>query len=200
MNTNIALPSDRPWQVGAYDPDAASRLGPGQRSYSATHMLDFATVVRIIAHWRWLVLGAVALGLAAAMLVTLLTTPIYRAWVTLEANPPTVSVSDEQSREREATNTNPYDFVATQVGLVSSKSVAQRTAQELNLANNPDVVSQSLDASKRLRAATAAVRPGSFPMKSAWTMQPRRSRRGPWSMCGARMAAPSAPAISIPGA
>ena len=100
------------------------------------------------------------LGLAAAILVTLLTTPIYRAWVTLEANPPTVSVSDEQSREREATNINPYDFVATQVGLVSSKSVAQRTAQELNLANNPDVVSQSLDASKRLRAATASAQRG----------------------------------------
>ena len=82
---------------------------------------------------------------SGAILVTLLTTPVYRAWVTLEANPPTVSVSDEQSREqRSAGSYNPYDFVATQVGLLSSKSVAQRTAQELNLANNPDVVPQDL--------------------------------------------------------
>jgi uncharacterized protein involved in exopolysaccharide biosynthesis len=87
-------------------------------------------------------------------------TPVYRAWVTLEANPPTVAVSDEQARERETSNVNNYDFVATQVGLVSSKSVAERTAQELNLANNPAVVSQDIDASKRLKIATAGVMKG----------------------------------------
>ena len=119
-------------------PDA--QLGPGQRTYSATNILDFPTLMRIIHHWRWLVLGAVALGLAGAILATLLTKPVYRAWVTLEANPPTVSISDEQSREHEAQPMNSYDFVATQVGLLKSKSVAQRTAQELNLANNPDIV------------------------------------------------------------
>ena len=32
---------------------------------------------------------------------------------------------------------NSYDFVATQVGLLQSKSVAERTAQDLNLGNNP---------------------------------------------------------------
>ena len=45
----------------------------------------------------------------------------------------------------------PIDFVATQVGLLQSRSVAERAAQELNLANNPDVVPQDIDASKRLR-------------------------------------------------
>ena len=40
-------------------------------------------------HWRWLILGAVALGFAGAILMTLLTPPVYRASVTLEANPPT---------------------------------------------------------------------------------------------------------------
>ena len=39
-----------------------------------------------------------------------------------------------------ATTINSYDFVATQVGLMASKSVAERTAQELNLANNPNIV------------------------------------------------------------
>src|SRR5262249_3846814 len=55
---------------------------------------------------------------------------------------------------------NSYDFVATQVGLVSSKSVAERTAQELNLANNPSVVAQNIEASKRLQAATGMVSSG----------------------------------------
>jgi capsular exopolysaccharide synthesis family protein len=160
MNNSLVVPNEGSWPLGAYDPDAANRLGRGQRSYSASGILDFPTIVRIVYHWRWLVLGAVALGLAAATLVTLLTAPIYRSWVTLEANPPSVAVTDEQSREREASVGNPYDFVVTQVGLLSSKSVAQRTAQELNLANNPDVVSQDMDASQRLRAATGVVQGG----------------------------------------
>jgi polysaccharide biosynthesis transport protein len=159
VNNSIAVPNERQWPISPFAPDETGRA-PGQRTYSASDILDFPTVVRIIYHWRWLVLGVIGLGLAGAVLVTLLTTPIYRAWVTLEANPPTVSVSDEQTREREAVSGNPYDFVATQVGLVSSKAVAQRTAQELNLANNPDVVPQDKEASQRLREATGVVAGG----------------------------------------
>ena len=73
----MAAPSQGPWPVGHFAP----QLGPGQRTYSATNILDFPTLMRIIHHWRWLVLGAVALGLAGAILATLLTKPVYRAWV-----------------------------------------------------------------------------------------------------------------------
>jgi capsular exopolysaccharide synthesis family protein len=92
--------------------------------------------------------------------VSLLTTPVYRAWVTLEANPPTVAVSEEQSQERQASTGYLWDFVATQADLLSSTTVAQRTAQELNLGNNPDFVPQEGDASTRLRIASAKVHGG----------------------------------------
>jgi capsular exopolysaccharide synthesis family protein len=158
MNNSLAVPNEAPWPVAPYAPPAPA--APGQRTYSATSILDLATLIRILHHWKWLVLGAVAAGLIGAILITLLTTPIYRAWVTLEANPPTFTVNDAQSREHDDAATDTYDFVATQVGLVSSKSVAERTAQELNLANNPAVVAQSGDASERLRSATNAVTAG----------------------------------------
>jgi capsular exopolysaccharide synthesis family protein len=158
MNNSLAVPNEGPWPLAPLA--AGSGVLPGQRTYSTTNILDFPSLVRIIHHWRWLVVGGLVLGLVAAVLVTLLTTPIYRAWVTLEANPPTVSISDEQSREHDATNINSYDFVATQVGLLSSKSVAERTAQELNLANNPNIVGQEGDASKRLRTAAGVVSGG----------------------------------------
>src|SRR4029078_1809331 len=95
---------------------------------------------------------------ALAVIVTLLTTPVYRARVTMEVNPPTVALSAEHSKERE-TYQAPYDVVATQVGLLTSKSVAERTAQELNLGNNPDFVRQTGDASSRMHAATPKARP-----------------------------------------
>jgi capsular exopolysaccharide synthesis family protein len=124
------------------------------------NILDFPMFMRILHHWRWLVLGAIAVGIAASILITLLTTPIYRAGVTLEANPPSVSISDEQTRQQNEQASDTFDFVATQVGLLGSRAVAERTAQELNLANNPDVTSQNADASQRLRVATAVVQGG----------------------------------------
>src|SRR5689334_8935137 len=108
-------------------------------------------LVRILYHWRWLVLGAIGVGLLGAILTSLLMSPVYRASVTLEANPPTVAISDEQSHQQDQQNSD-YDFVATQVGLLGSRAVAERTAQELNLANNPDIVSLDRDASQRLNS------------------------------------------------
>ena len=160
MNNSISVPDRGAWPLQPYTPAAPAELRPGQRVYSAANILDFQTFVRIVQHWRWLILGAVVAGMAAAIIWSLLTTPVYRAWVTLEANPPTVSVSEEQTREREASIGNPYDFVATQVGLLSSKSVAQRTAQELNLANEPAFVEQEGDASERLKTAVAQIQDG----------------------------------------
>jgi uncharacterized protein involved in exopolysaccharide biosynthesis len=113
--------------------------------------------MRIVHHWRWLVLGAVALGLAGAILATLLTRPVYRAWVTLQANPPQFEVTNQSKDEQVVSGGDSASFVSTQVGLLQSQSVAERAAQELNLANNPDIVPQDLDASKRLHAATSLV-------------------------------------------
>jgi succinoglycan biosynthesis transport protein ExoP len=160
VNNSLAVPNQGPWPVGHYVSDQAAQLRPGQRTYSAANRLDFAALFRIVQHWRWLILGALAIGVAGAIVVTLLTAPIYRASVTLEANPPTVEVTDEQSRERESTAEDPYSFVVTQVGLLASETVAQRTAQELNLGNNPEFVPQTGDASRRLKIAARKVRSG----------------------------------------
>ena len=159
MNNSITVPDQGPWPIQQFLPAGEPRQS-GQRIYSAANILDLGTFLRVVQHWRWLILGAVALGLAGAIIISLLTTPQYRASVTLEANPPTVSVSEDQTRERDRSNYNSFDFIATQAGLLASKSVAERTAQELNLANNPEFVPQDLDAATRLKIATGKVQGG----------------------------------------
>ena len=159
MNNSITVPDQGPWPIHQFVPAGEPRQS-GQRIYSAANILDLGTFLRVVQHWRWLILGAVALGLAGAIIISLLTTPQYRASVTLEANPPTVSVSEDQTRERDRSNYNSFDFIATQAGLLASKSVAERTAQELNLANNPEFVPQDLDAATRLKIATGKVQGG----------------------------------------
>jgi len=158
VNNSIAVPDERAWPLQPYAPAMESHAR--QRVYSAANILDLPTLLRVVQHWRWLILGATVLGLVGAIIVTLLATPVYRAWVSLEANPPTVTVNEEQSKERDTSLSNSYDFVATQAELISSKSVAQRTAQELNLANNPDFVPLNLDPSSRLRIAAGRVQGG----------------------------------------
>ena len=130
-----------------------------QPGHGEAASFDFATLFRIAREWRWLILAAVALGVAGAIVMTLLTTPLYRSWVTLEVNPPSVEILDEQSRET-ASMPALYDFVATQAGLLQSRSLAERVAQDLNLAANPAIVDPEMDAASRLKAATNQVASG----------------------------------------
>ena len=118
--------------------------------------IDFARFLRVLHEWRWLILAATALGLILAVLVTLLTTPLYRARVSLEVNPPRVEIMADQSKDM-VSDASPWDFVATQVGLLKSTSVAQRVVEDLNLANNPSFANQDSDPAVRLRQATQKV-------------------------------------------
>ena len=160
MNNNLPVPEpDGGWVVDRYSPDG--RIGrPIAGTRPDATGLDFAALLRIISNWRWLILGAIALGLVGAIVVTLLTTPLYRSWVTLEVNPPTVEIMDEQSRERTSSGVTNWDYVVTQVGLLGSRSIAERAAQDLNLANNKEFVGEDGDAVARLDRATSKVAAG----------------------------------------
>jgi hypothetical protein len=67
VNSNLVVPNEGPWAVGPYK---TIEDRPGQRNYSATNILDLATLSRIIYHWRWLILAAVTLGLVVDLLTT----------------------------------------------------------------------------------------------------------------------------------
>jgi len=159
VNNNLAVPDGDAWVVDRYSPDGRNiRSVPGAGPEGPT--LDIAGLMRIISNWRWLILGALALGFVGAIIVTLLTTPMFRSWVTLEVNPPTVEIMDEKTRERSSSAISNWDHVATQVGLLSSRSIAERAAQDLNLANNEAFVGEGGDTADRLAIATAKVAGG----------------------------------------
>ena len=115
-------------------------IDTGQRSYGGSDGgdINLAAILRIIMEWRWLIVGAVAVGLVGAVLLTLFTTPLYRGTATLEINPPTVEILEDSKGQAQATKNG--DYLATQVGLLQSRSLAQRVAQELNLASNAEFV------------------------------------------------------------
>ena len=63
MNRNLSVPGPQSWPLGPHGALPVPE-NPGQRDYSPTNILDLQTVLRIIQHWRWLILGAMAAGLA----------------------------------------------------------------------------------------------------------------------------------------
>jgi capsular exopolysaccharide synthesis family protein len=160
MTTEVTPAGQAPWAVANYGPIGGLAPFAGEPLPSSqAGDLNVRTLLRIVSEWRWLILSLIAVGLALAVIATLLATPLYRSSATLEANPPSVEVMDEKSSAN-GSNQDSYDFISTQVGLLESRSLAQRVAQDLNLASNKAVVDPSLDAARRLKVATGTVAGG----------------------------------------
>ncbi|GAA4008169.1 polysaccharide biosynthesis tyrosine autokinase [Sphingomonas humi] len=158
MNRDLAFPANGrlPAAPGDLRPGATPPVG--RRPAVQHNNLDLASLLRIVREWRWLILAAAVVGLAGGIILTMLTTPLYRSFVTLEVNPPRVQVLAKDENEGQASND--WDFIATQVGLLQSRAVAERTAQDLNLAANKDVVGAAGTLQERLGRATGLVAGG----------------------------------------
>jgi capsular exopolysaccharide synthesis family protein len=155
------------WPVAVREAgDMALPASWGQQSYGSGLGLDLnlATIWRVVSEWRWLILGMVVTAVAGSIIVTLLTTPLYRASAVLELNPPQVEVVEDDSQERFRGAGDQFTFLSTQYGLLKSRNLAERVAQELNLASNPEVVSQEGDRATRQKIA-AGVLVGNFSVK-----------------------------------
>jgi capsular exopolysaccharide synthesis family protein len=143
------------------EPLLPSSTGTGTgRTPHVGPQLDFPTLVRIAKEWKWLILAAAALGVAGGIVWSMLTTPEYRARVVLEVNPPSVEVFDEEEGSPASQGSNIYSIVATQVGLLNSRTLAERVAQDLNLANDRSFVPAGPSPEDRLKIATAKVAGG----------------------------------------
>ena len=124
-----------------------------------TNGLDLQSLLRILHEHRKLLLAAMAVGLIGGLIMTLVTPKMYRANVTLEVNAPKVEILNEEDGG-EAPTSDSWDFIATQVGLLKSRTLAERVAQDLNLAADPAIVGAGGALAERLRTATAMVAGG----------------------------------------
>lgn len=157
MNRDIVLRDGGGWQVGPHLGDG-SLPGSGQAAHSH---VDLSRIYEILLAWRWLILGTTAAGLILAVLATLFTTPLYRSKVTLEVNPPRYEImSGDKNADGGLASVDPYEFINTQVGLLKSRSLAQRVAEDLNLSSNPEFANQEAQPATRLKQATAKVARG----------------------------------------
>jgi succinoglycan biosynthesis transport protein ExoP len=147
------------WQVR--DQTALAGIAPPAEGapVSSGSDLNLANLLRIASEWRWIILGAVAVGIAIALVMTLLQTPMYRSQAVLEMNPPAVQVLGQGKGDMPMVSSE-RDFLPTQYGLLKSRSLAERVAQELNLGANPAFAPPEADRAVRNRVAAGRLMGG----------------------------------------
>jgi len=124
------------------------------RPAKADSRFDINEIWRIVAKWWWLITGIAVACLLAAIVISLMITPLYRATSTIEVNPEGVQVVGKQIGDVQPTAGNERGFLNTQVGLLKSRSLAERVARSTNLANNEALFEQ--DVPRQAREAAAA--------------------------------------------
>ena len=137
------------------NPDQRRDLAPlppegGYGTYGAADAgkreLSLSLLWRVAYEWRWLILAAIGVGIAAAVLITLLTPLKYRSIASLELNPPEVEIlGSANGKDSRQSAGNDINFVGTQLGLLQSRALAERVAQDLNLAREESIVGEGTD-------------------------------------------------------
>ena len=158
MGNEIVHPGDRKSLPEPFGPVRGHGLHLEDRAAPGSG-LDLQTLLRIFNEHKKLILAAIVVGLIGGLIMTLITPKMYRADVTLEVNAPKVEILNQEDGG-EAPTANSWDFIATQVGLLRSRTLAERVAQDLNLASDKTLVGTGGTPASRLRAATGIVAGG----------------------------------------
>lgn len=124
------------------DPDEARQGGIVRQNTIALELLrdgrndnpdeiDLRSYWRILLKRRWLVLSAVAVATGGALLLTLMATPMYRATAVIKID--NYSQQVVQTGEFSVPFGWDPDFLTTQIGLLTSRALAERVAEDMKL-------------------------------------------------------------------
>jgi succinoglycan biosynthesis transport protein ExoP len=156
--TDLAINQGQPRDLTTLS--SASGYG-GYGTANSGRELSLSLLWRIAFEWRWMILAAIGTGIAAGVLVTLLTPLKYQSTASIELNPPQVEVmTGDNGKSGRSASSGDANFIGTQLGLLSSRALAERVAQDLNLANDPSIVGEGSNRAANTAIAADAVQSG----------------------------------------
>lgn len=120
--------------AGTNSPAAESRPLFGQ---DGEGLIDLRRLWHIVLKRWWILAGALAVALVLGVVVTLLSTPIYRASATLQIDREAAQVVDVEGVLPAENMYSAQEFYQTQYGLLKSRSLSQRVVTALRLAQDP---------------------------------------------------------------
>jgi capsular exopolysaccharide synthesis family protein len=153
-NQGAVLPFDQSGRLPAHTGLTDVAFG---RPVKSDSRFDINEIWRIVAKWWWLITAIAVACLLAAIVISLMITPLYRAQATIEVNPQGVQVVGEKMGDVQPDQIDSRAFLNTQVGLLKSRSLAERVARSTNLANNEELFDQDQPRQARESAAAGLV-------------------------------------------
>lgn len=124
------------------DPKAVQALPPARNGgalfgASGEGMIDLRRLWHVVLKRWWVLAGSVALLLILGVIVTLLSTPVYRASATIQIDREAAQVIDVEGVLPAENLYSAQEFYQTQYGLLKSRSLAERVVTGLSLATDP---------------------------------------------------------------
>lgn len=122
---------------GQSDHDLHDELERLSQSRSA---FDFRYIAAAVRANLWLIAGIVAAALALALIATMLQTKRYNASASVQINDSSGRVLGSKEDDTDETRQGSWDtdrFLKTQTDVITSRAMALRVAQKLNLIGNP---------------------------------------------------------------
>jgi capsular exopolysaccharide synthesis family protein len=145
----------------------------GEDRHDDRDEIDLLAYWRILVKRRWLIVGVVATGAALSLLLTLMTTPLYRATAVMQIDNEQQEVLQMGGFAGSFSKWDP-EFLETQYQLLRSRALAERVADDLDL----DAAAQArLRTPGWLGRLKALVRPAQAAAPAASDPNPEATRR-----------------------
>lgn len=159
MNTASHTPSPVQNHAGsAFDSGLSQFAGGGQIANNPTvaQSFDLGEYVRTIIKWKTFVAAAIILTVLLALLVSYMQTPLYSATSQMIMEDQAQILPKSDGAKPLVVNSG--QFLATQLGLIKSDSLAKRVVARARLAQNPEYANQGSNAKDRSDQAAGRVR------------------------------------------
>lgn len=117
--------------------DSAQQVRPAA-ALPARATFDLAHIWSSIYRSRFAILTCIVAGLALALIVTLLVSPVYRGEATVEIQREAQRVLGTEERAEAEAASEAERFLETQIGIIVSRSTTEAVANALGLYNNPE--------------------------------------------------------------
>ncbi|GGD59652.1 GumC family protein [Croceicoccus mobilis] len=99
--------------------------------------LDLRDIRAAVYRNRWMIGGITALGIIIGLLIALLSTSVYRATTTLQIDQQGPEVLGSEADDTTGQNIDSEVYLATQIEVMKSESLADRVARSLNFYQDP---------------------------------------------------------------
>ncbi len=129
-----------------------SRAAEG--SYRPVGGFNAVAILAAVYRSRFWVAGIIVTMLLAGIIFTLLTTPVYEARATVQANQENEKILGTESQDTVASVMDAKRFLQTQLDILRSESLANLVAEELNLYKNSEKFFESMNEDLDLETST----------------------------------------------